>query len=110
VSTGLHAQLDAAVRARLALARSYLDACGGSHGWCGDECEEFQQDNDAEAVTRYCERDLAVIERHAELPDSWGSCAWCIAADPRGPALVGYPCPDLRDLAVAYGLDPTAGE
>jgi hypothetical protein len=116
VSTDLHAQLDAAVRARLDNARSVLASRERLQVSLARQSgkgalSQFWQTNDPTRIVKDCERDLAVIERHAELPDSWGSCAWCIAADPRGPALVGYPCPDLRDLAVAYGLlDPTAGE
>jgi hypothetical protein len=108
VSTDLHAQLAAAVRARLEVARAYLDACGGSHGWCGDECEEFQQDNDAEAVTRYCERDLRVLERHRPFGGQLDKarrrgCQHCRNG--------GGACVEIRDMAVAYGLlDPTAGE
>jgi hypothetical protein len=87
VSTDLHAQLDAAIRARLDNVRAFAEVCGYSHG-------------------RMCERDLAVIERHAPDPEEPDFCSCCGDMDGER-----WPCIEIRDLAVAYGLlDPTAGE
>ncbi len=116
MSTGLHTQLDEAIRARLELARAVIafgpyEATLGVHSKAlSDALTALIVANSPATVIRLCQRDLRVLERHAELPDSWGSCAWCLGADPRGPALVDYPCIEVRDLAVAYGLLDPAGE
>lgn len=111
MSTDLHAQLDTAVRARLELARA---ASGPQWPYMRPEAGPVSRFIDAMSpatVIRMCERDLAVIERHVLAYDNTSDeayqrmafCDWCRHGL--------WPCPDVRDLAVAYGLlDPTAGQ
>jgi hypothetical protein len=56
----------------------------------------------ADAIRRY-ERDLRVLERHRPAADEPGLCAWCFAGDDYLP----YPCPEIRDLALAYEVELT---
>lgn len=129
MSTDLHAQLDAAVRARLEVARAAADVHGAPHwgcqltdtGWRActpaedgisvsgvEEVAEHVAANDPATVIRMCERDLRVLARHKVCKQvnhfhaTGGACHQCSDLQP---------CPDIRDMAVAYGLlDPTAGE
>ncbi len=118
-STGLRTQLDAAIRARLDLARAviafgeYQASIHSTHpkALCMALTAHVIA-NDPTTVTRMCERDLAVLERHGKAygdtsDATWermAFCDWC------GQGLL-WPCPEIKDLAVAYGLlDPTSRE
>jgi uncharacterized protein DUF6221 len=57
----------------------------------------------ADAIRRYA-GELEVLERHTELPDSWGSCATCLVEDARGSSMVAWPCPEIRSLASRLGV------
>jgi len=114
VTTDLHAQLDAAVRARLDLARAAVDAPFDalSISWPRTTGKTallaFLNANGPARIALDCERDLRVLERHKVCTQfnhfhaTGGACHQCADLQP---------CPDVSDLAVAYGLlDPTAGE
>jgi hypothetical protein len=136
VSTGLHAQLDAAVRARLDAAKaaarfgadwiasfySELDEWrvrtkGGrelvadisAHDDVAGDVARHIADSDPWTVQRHCERDLRVLKRHAPqaLTPFAGMEPMC-----SGCAWTAWcDCVEIRDMAVAYGLlDPAAGE
>ena len=70
--------------------------------------------NDPATVERQCLADLRRLERHGYDPDT-GRCfecmEWCDCADEtpvRDCPCRGnrpHPCPEIRDLAAAYGLD-----
>lgn len=117
MSTGLHTQLDEAIRARLETARVAMGLGQWAFfGW-GAAADEATAErvaahtraNDPATVIRMCLRDLAVLERHAV-------CVECGTHYPPHPPRchrcnLPQPCSEITDLAVAYGLlDPTAGE
>jgi hypothetical protein len=52
--------------------------------------------NDPADVILACERDLAVLERHAHHSPN----AWC-----GGDIFVGQPCAEIRDLATRYRVE-----
>jgi hypothetical protein len=43
----------------------------------------------------------AVVELHAEAPNSWGSCAECYSSE----GLVGWPCSTIQAIARELGVD-----
>lgn len=66
----------------------------------------FIADNDPAGVLGRCAVDRAVLARHRSQRNSGVllgvACAWCHRDDRPVP----YPCPDLLDLASAYGVQP----
>jgi hypothetical protein len=60
--------------------------------------------NDPAFTIRQCERDLRVLDRHAPMDDS-GDGGYCEIY--HGEDESGWPCVEVRDLADAYGIDPS---
>ena len=118
--TTLHDRLEAAVRARLSVAReasrdltpsdwySVSDLANDhSQGGAGltDFDAEFIAANSPDRIIRGCERDLKVLARHAAVdPYGYGDpgrhCKTCRTNI--GP--VRHPCNEIRDLAEEYGI------
>jgi len=131
--TDLHAQLTAAVMARMDVARAAAEGAGGGD-WritepapC-DCCDRVHSEsarvltadnrysphiaaNGPDIILRHCQRDLRVLERHhPELFHTRATasrvrpiCDYCVADAEDEPA--AYPCVEVRDLAAAYGID-----
>ncbi len=64
---------------------------------------EFIAAEDPAAVLRHCARDLKVLQRHAPAVDLPELCCWCYTDTTDD--YVPWPCPEIRDLAEAYGLE-----
>lgn len=64
-----------------------------------DDLEFLVSVADPATVVRHCERDLAVLRRHAATGRVCDRCSndWHTAR---------WPCPEILDLAAAYGIDP----
>lgn len=61
-----------------------------------DSDATFIAANDPTTIIRHCERDLKVLGRHTWVDSSSGLCGQC--CDQR------WPCPEVTDLAEAYGV------
>lgn len=105
----LNAALRAAVEERLRRAKAAVKAA-----WCG--CTF----NDPAFTVRQCERDLAVLDRHvpfeAQTFDAVrgfiaeAQCLHCqLTSNDGDPFNREWPCPDVLDMAKAYGVETTNG-
>jgi hypothetical protein len=126
--TDLHAQVRAAVLARLEVARAatpgpWRDEYSGETGnivlaedshhareWVARtqlHAAVFDAKhiaaNDPNTAIRMCERDLRVLERHWLAVDQ-SSQVTVTSCDSCG---IDWPCDEIRDLAVAYGIEVT---
>ena len=118
------ARLRAVVEERLAVARAaaevvpatWLDDSGGEYvsvdeppymgpiiygpyGFLGAELAAHIALNDPADVILACERDLAVLERHARTSD--GCCDSCSNES----RVQWWPCDEIRDLATRYRVE-----
>lgn len=75
--------------------------CNFQYGANAAKDAEHVVANDPQIVLRRCSADRRILERHEVHGDGYSKCTWCGES---------WPCPDLRDLAVAYDLEVAAGE
>lgn len=111
-----HARIRAEVTRRLAIAREAAEYCPTP--WYLGTDQVIDDDSDtvvvafrevaahivlhdpADAIRRY-ERDLRVLQRHTPVGRTRGWCYYCYDAE-TGDA--PWPCPEITDMATAYGL------
>mgnify|MGYP001577030870 CR=1 FL=1 len=109
IATRRHAALVTAVTERLELAQGVeIPDDWVSYRW-QDVDNGFIAANDPATVIRHCERDLRILERHRPRAD--GECSTCLVdvrltyQGYRVAYRDGWPCDEINDLAVAYGIN-----
>lgn len=117
VNTTLHDRLRAAVEHRLSLARAAaetwlnvgvaVEESDGVPFAAADTTVAHLAANDPATIARHCEADLRRLERHAPVDEG---CRWCYAgtsAETGADEFLSWPCPEIADLAAAYGVGHT---